>query len=503
MKIFNLQSSIFNLLKLLNSQPEIGGLKISDLNLRYIRIKGDKLITAALRMPPGIIKGGKVADAEKFISVLSELHSQLTDKPKKKINVIITIPDDNIYIKTFGLPALASANLEEAVKLNLQMVSPIDFNNAYSDWEKIGESRTNGGQIEILSAFIQKDIIDGFEKCLKEAGFSVAAIECPALSLSRLAIEWGTNTNLEDVYVLFHVSTNGLGFNVIKKGKFYFNHFVSWQSIYGDKRQVPFDDFKNVLINEAEKVLKFYETHQSEQIKKLVLVSPRLHAEIFKIISEKFAIQSQLMAIKKFGDLEPVWFSAMGSALRGLIPRFKDTIVSLASVGTEKEFRQQETLSFIKLWRSVVLSSLTFLVLAFFIADWLMVKTMSPLNEQLTFTKQPEIFEFGKLQQEAAGFNQKVDLALSVREKAIDWSAFLERLKGLTTGNNVKIQRIFIQSAEAPIMFSGQAANEEAAINFKNNLAGQSGFKDVDLPLTSFVPSGGAVNFTLSFKWTP
>jgi len=50
-------------------------------------------------------------------------------------------------------------------------------------------------------------------------------------------------------------------------------------------------------------------------------------------------------------------------------------------------------------------------------------------------------------------------------------------------------------------MFSGQAASEEAAINFKNDLIRQPKFKDVDLPLTSFVPSGGAINFTISFRW--
>jgi Tfp pilus assembly PilM family ATPase len=497
--------SFKQILNVLNPQPEIGGLKISDLNLRYIKIKGDKLITAALRMPPGLVKGGKVADSEKFTASLAELHSQITDKQKKKINVVITIPDDNVYIQAFGLPILAAANLEEAVKLNLQMISPIDFNNAYSDWEKVGESGADGKQIEILSAFIQKDIVDNFEKCFKAAGFSVAAIECPALSLSRLAIEWGTNIKSNDAYILLQVGTNGLGFNVIEKERFYFNHFVSWQSVYGDRRQVSFDDFKNALTNEAEKVLKFYETHRAGQIKKLILVSPRLHREISQILSEKFGIEPQLLTFssKKFSEMESVWFSALGSALRGLIPRAKDTIISLASVGTEKEFRQQEALTFIRIWRNIVFSSLILCVIIFLLADGFLIKTISSLNEQLALTKQPEVSEFEKLQQEAAGFNRKIDLALGVRETAIDWPAFLEKIKTLAADNNVKIQRIFVQSAEAPIMVSGQAGSEEIIIAFKNVLLNQPQFKDIDLPLTSFVPAGGAVNFTISFRWTP
>ncbi len=488
------------ILSILNPQPAIGGLKISDLHMRYVRVKAAGLATAFLKLAPGIIKEGKVKDREGFINALKELHSQISKKSKEKISIIVTLPDDNVYIEVFGLPQAAGANLEEAAHLNLQMISPIDFNNSYSDWQLIGEKIVDGNQLEVLGAFIQKEIVDDFEHCLKEAGFVVVAIECPAFSLSRLAIEEGANVENKDAYILLQIGTNGLGFNVIRRGNFCFNHFVPWQSVYGEKRETSLADFKNIIINEIQRVLKFYENHWGGQINNLLLVSPRLNQEVSQIISGNFPIQVQMLALKRFRELEPVWFSALGSALRGLIPRSKDIIISLASVGTEKEFYQQRVLSFARIWRNIVIAAMCLVFVIFLAADIFIIRTIYSLNRQLAGSvRQPEVVELNNLKEEAQIFNNKVALALAVNKEKINWAPFLEKIKNLA-GSDIVFQRIFAQSLDAPALISGRAINEEAALDFQKALSGQPQFENVDLPLASLIQTAGGVNFSVSFR---
>ena len=76
----------------------------------------------------------------------------------------------------------------------------------------------------------------------------------------------------------------------------------------------------------------------------------------------------------------------------------------------------------------------------------------------------------------------------------------MEKIANLT-GSNITIQRIFIQSIDAPVSFSGQAASQAAILGFKDALGRDPEFSDVNLPLSSISPvSGGLLNFTLSFK---
>ena len=109
------------------------------------------------------------------------------------------------------------------------MLSPIDFANDYSDWQKLDYNKKDGGDMEILGVFIQKEIIDDFDSSLKAVGFMPVAIEFGGLALGRLIKEGAANIiGTDNHFILFLVGVNGLGFSLLKNGDIYFNHFVSW-----------------------------------------------------------------------------------------------------------------------------------------------------------------------------------------------------------------------------------------------------------------------------------
>ncbi|MEK7495955.1 MAG: hypothetical protein AAB616_00625, partial [Patescibacteria group bacterium] len=187
---------------------------------------------------------------------------------------------------------------------------------------------------------------------------------------------------------------------------------------------------------------------------------------------------------------------------RGLIPRAKDIIISLAGTGTEEEFRQHRTINFIKIWKNVILTSLSFILIAFIAIDAFLIKTVNSLNNQTAnFINQPGQETFNKIQEEAKNFNAKIELALQAKNQVSDPTLLLEKIKNLA-GQDITIDRIFIQSPNLPILFNGRAVSEKAIIDFKNALEKNSEFKEINLQLSSIISSsGGLFKFSITFKY--
>lgn len=489
-------------LNILNPQPRIGGLEISDSDLRFFLIKGKSFVLASVKLPVGVVEGGKVKDKNNFKAALSKLHSQITSKSGKKIYAVLNIPDINIYVQAFNLPMIAAGNLDEAAELNLQMISPTDFSGVYADWQKIGEVEIDGGQLEILGAFIQRQIIDEFVECVREANFIVSAIEFSSLAVSRLISEL-KNTNA--TCLLLRLDAGGLSFSFIKNNNLCFNHFVPWPVL--EKRQISMDVLKDLIIRETHKVLNFSNKHWPEAVlNNMLLIAPALEEKISQIITENFSFSVQKLTLEstaysRLSSLTSEWFSALGSAMRGLIPRAKDVFISLIIPGTEEEFQRQRTIDFIKIWRNIVLTSLFFVLVIFIATDAFLIKTVNSLNNRLAnFINQPEKEVFSNLLEEAEKFNAKMDLALQAKSQVSNFTPLFEKIKNLA-GNEIIIDRIFIQSQDLPILFNGRAVNEKAIIDFKTLVEKDSEFKEVNLPLSGIASdSDGLFNFNITFK---
>lgn len=491
-----------NFLNLINPQPKIGGLEISDAYLRFVFFNNKKADFISVKLPPGVIEGGRIKDKEQFFLSVSNFYGKLPDNKKKKY-IIANISDVNVYTETFSLPKSSESNIEEAAVLNLKMISPIDFENAYYDWEMIGE-KFNGGmsQLEILGAFTPKQIVDDYEDVLSRAGFSVVAIEFPAIALARAFVELGEGFYRNKNYILMRVGSDGLAFSFIKGGNLYFLHFTSWSSAYGDQRNISFDEIKKIIISETQKVLSFYETHSNEGIESVILISPTLTQEISKIITDNFpGISIREPSFREFSSLEPVWASALGSALRGVKPRSEDLSISLLSSGTEEKFKNYQISAFILIWRKIILSVLAAIIIFYGGLDFIIAKNSSALDKKLSdISIGSEISKINELQKQAGEFNQKADLIYYAYNKKIIWSSFFKQI-GQLSGSNVIIKRVLIQSPDSPILLSGEAEDENKIIAFKNSLESQPQFKEINLQLSNVSKgAAGKLDFTITFE---
>ncbi|MBI2591295.1 MAG: hypothetical protein HYW34_01290 [Candidatus Brennerbacteria bacterium] len=465
----------------LSSRVGVGGLEISDSHLRFLRISGSKL------------------NRNFLLEALKNLRRQIDVKPKVILPVIVSLPPASVFTQTFSVPELGDEELKEAADLNLQMVSPIErLETAYYHWQKIGFRNHQQNQIDILGAFVARDLVDDLYGVLREAGFYPSAFEFPALAIARVFKNF---SNAAGFYIIINVFPDGLDFLIAQDGNLYFNYFHSWKTVQGEERQIKAEDFQNILIREIQKVDNFASTHFSRKINGIFIAASAMENEISEIVEKRFGFKAVQFRLPAFPSLSPVWFGVLGSALRGLMPRANDDLISLARINAEQEYYHYQTISFIGLWRAIFAVFLGFLIIVFAGVDLLFRDIGSGLNQQLvSVVSQSDTETITKLQNEARQFNRSVKLIKQVKSENLKWSPLFAKLREIA-GDQVFFDRILIQSLSIPVSIQAKAVSERAAIEFKNKIAAQSQFADVSLPLIGIVPvSAELVSFNMTFK---
>ena len=495
------QAIIKKIANTVNPPLQIGGLEVTDSYLRYVAIKGKKADFISTKLAPGIIEDGKIKDKDKLLGVLKGFHDQVVGK-KKKAWVIASISDSNVYTEMFALPKSAEKDLKEAAELNLQMISPIDFSSAYADWHLVGEKESNGVvQDEILGAFIAKQFVDEFEQLADAAGFEIVAIEFPMFALARAITEMSDQFDRKKNYLVFRLGSDGISFGLVKNGELYFLHFVGWGAVYGAERKATLASLKKTIVDEIHKVLSFYETHWEGMLTNLFLLTPTFEPEIKASIAESFPnLVVEVPSLRQFKDLSIGWFSVLGSAFRGIVPRDEDKMISLATSDTQNKYDAYQATNFVKLWRNISVTVLSAVLILFIAVDVFLSGAVTKLQAHSEeVSRNPAIGRLAELQQEATVFNKKVDTLTRAQQDRSHWSDFFTDIQKIG-GVGVTIKRISIQSLDVPVTIFGESDTQAAIGDFEKALRADPRVTDVKFQLSSVTQvEGGKFGFNMSF----
>lgn len=493
-------------------QEEIAGIELKDFGIRIAQIKkippaGRKkgaepvleFKKESILLEPGIIQDGLIRDKARLITQLKSLREQFAPLRKEKIPVIASIPSSAVYVQVFPLPALNEESRLEAISLNLQSISPIDFKTAYADWEQIEEK---DNKIQILSAFASREIVDDYASALIEAGFSPAAIEFPALAISRAVKEFAVGIDLEKPHVVVNVSSDGIDFIILKHGNIYFDYFSPWKLVKIDaglNREIPFEDFKNVIVRELRKISTYYTSQWGGSLQNFILITRAFEPEITQLIESQFHYTGTQLKLRGFEDAPLSWVEVIGSAFRGTVHRGKDIFISLMAVGTENEFLHSQVTFFIKIWRNILLAVFGFFILIFIGVDSFFAHTATGIALQLQGSANiPNSAEIEKLQQDVKLFNSLVEKAAYARERSREWSPFLNNIN--QSFGNITLTRLSLSSEPGTVFLTGNADNEAAVIDLKNRLI-KAGIQNINLPFSKITNNAdGTVSFAMTFS---
>ncbi|TSC60131.1 MAG: Uncharacterized protein LiPW15_9 [Parcubacteria group bacterium LiPW_15] len=480
----------------------IGGLEIADTALRFVVWDGKTFQMTGLKLLPGVVVGGQLKDKERFIAALKMLHAQILGEKKHrtKINAIISLSSIGVYTQVFTLPFIEGESLEKAVQLNIQMISPLDFSEAYSGWQFANKDEDKV-RLEILSAFANKGVVDEFSGALHVAGFLVVAVESRALSLSRLLKEAGAGFDPTRSEVVMSVDGSGLDFLIIRHGQLHFDYFNSWHDIQGESKEISPDAFRAAVIRNLHQVLNFYNSHWQEPLDEIILATTGFHDEVVKIIQENFSIKIRDFELNTSQTVAPDWFVALGSAVRGLIPRRSDKEISLLGVDAQEEFGREQVLGFLRFWQVLMPAAAAIFMIAFAGVYF----SLSNIDENLeadvaSVNRGEQAQEMRGIESQISEFNRAVTLLSSVEKAATLKTILLQKISDFSGRTGVMISRIYYQSANSPIMISGSARSPDDLLAFKKLLEGEPTVKNIELPPSSVQVSPQGAVFSMSFS---
>jgi len=486
--------------KILTQEPSVGGLEISESVLRFAIIKEGKVSVASLRLPPEILVSGEVKNPEQFKEALNALYKQTVfSQEKGKVNVVVSLPFSRAYVQTFKLPPIAEKGITGAAELNMQMISPLPVGTAYYDWERIGDSEAEGGglkQMEFLGAFAMTKEVNSFLSVLKNSLFNVVAVEFSSFALTRFAVLGAAGFDPHGSYIILNLSGGETEFIIVKNSFLYFSYSVSL-----NLSSVGVASVQVVLERSLQQVFNFYVNRWGNDFNGIFIVSDLPKLEVESLFREKFSISPVYLTPKVFTELSPSWFVVAGLALRGQIARSRDTMISLAPVGTEEEYKNVQLSAFVRFWRSVAVSSLSFLILIFLISNLFLKSVLGEIKKEDSagFNSTEVSAEVVKLKTEAKEFNNLTAVVKEAYKNKSSWDGFLEKLNTIA-GPNVKIKRIFVAAVNQPVLVRGEGSDEKSVVDFKSRLEKDGEFSDIKLPLSDLSYVSGKVSFNLNFS---
>lgn len=312
------------MIKSLFSKPKpklkTAGLWINDGWANYYNLGRSQ--RASLRLPPGVVSGGRVGIQASLTEALIELRKKSGGSSVKK-GVVLTIPIVGVRIQPFTVPVGSFVGSGDPVELGIRMAAPVDVDSAYYGWKKISER--GDGLAEMIGVFAEKGAVDGLATSAENAGYRVAAVEFGSLSLSRAALEEGV-ADREKPTLFLETAPEGVNFFVSYQGHPFLHQSMAWDVFRSGVRRIAAEDFKEALTGEVRKIAHLYAArYKTGGIRDAVLIAPHYGREIEQAIQEAFPELS--VRIADPGRVNP----AIGAAFRGLNPYSADLSINLAN----------------------------------------------------------------------------------------------------------------------------------------------------------------------------
>jgi len=490
------------LLAFLGVRPLVVGLEISDVVLRLSYFDGRMWRLGGVRLTPGVVEAGKIKNYDQFVAALKELKSKsfLGQDIKKKVNAVVSLSSISIYSQVFSLPIIKGENLDKAIQLNVQMVSPVEISQTYSGWQKVGEDQ-GALRLEILSAFIDKPTVDELGRALFDAGFFVVALESRALAFARVLREQAAGIDADSPYIAFSLDNSGLDFLIIRRSQLYFEYFIPWRDVMDEKGQISMPSFEAAIIRSLRQVVNFYSQHWPEPLDGVVLSTTALKDEAAKIIKDNFSLAVKELKLRLGQSIGSEWFVSLGCGLRGLKPRSQDREISLLGIGAEEEFRREQLLGFAGFWKLLMPVALGILFVSFLLANLFLINTRRSLEAQALFNlSDAQAKENQALQDKAKDFNGEVVLISNIEKAAVLRGKFLEKISGVLADYGIIVDRITFGLPDAPITINGEAQSAAKIADLKKALENNPSFKAINLPLSGIQPGPEGVSFSITLQ---
>lgn len=495
-KILSIFGKVMRFFERLSSRPNVGGVYVSSLGVQYVSASGGAPKMFSLRFPPGVVRNGRIEDAEQFKNVLTSLHEAIVPgKSSEIVQSVVVLPSFLVYTQSFSVPNVGEDKLQESASLNLQTISPLPAQTSRMSWQMLEEL---SDRYDLLGAFVESDVVDAYESAFIEANFRPLAFEFPSLSVSRLLEKSGGIKEKNEL--LLQISSDGVNLSIVRKNKVYFDYFRSWASVKGEGDQISKEQFDQVVVDEVRKVMNFSMGKFKEKVDSLLLVAPGFEDGVREVIRKNFEIPVETLALS-FEGMSPIWYVPLGAGMRDMFNLGeRDEYINLGKETSEDLFFEEHLIGFVRLWRNALGIILGFFFIVFLSAFVFLSSQERSLEGSIIVSKsQINTEDVSDLSERAERFNAIVGALGESSNNAKEWKELLENIRSIAGDERVFVERIDVGSLSSSINVLAVAPNNGSVIGFKDALIGSGLFDTVSVPLLSIKElEDGSVGFSVN-----
>jgi type IV pilus assembly protein PilM len=182
------------MLDLFNLKQETFGLNISNLSLKFLKLKkkGTNLSLSSFgqkEIEPGIVEQGEIKNEDSLAKIIKTALREAKGKKIKTKQVIAALPEEKGFLQIIQMPKMTKQDLESAVIYEAENYIPLPIEQVYLDFQIIQPLNNNQKYFDILIVALPKKVVDPYVFCLKKAGLKPIALEIESLSISRALIK--------------------------------------------------------------------------------------------------------------------------------------------------------------------------------------------------------------------------------------------------------------------------------------------------------------------------
>lgn len=440
------------------------GLLITDATVEVLTLHGagGKYWVASYawsRLPAGMVNGGKIADSKALAEEIKKV--AIAVRPQLKGPVVLGLSQAHVFLKGFTVPKFEGKDLEEAIWWHVNSLSPLIPEDTYTAYEIAGE--TADGQIRVILAAVQKEIVDTYVEALDLAGVAIGVIEPVVMAKTRLINPkqlWSKSV------VSVHVYGGVVTASILVNGKVWFSRE---SGIAAGNEQVInriVNEIVDYFVKKRDKdVLNLSEILYCGDRAGLQLIKSNLTNTHLPVVAAEAGIV--LKASAAVSDVEVAAFApVLGLAMRGDLNRKE--MVNLVPAWLKV---QDETNRWIR--ATAVILGITAITIWLMAGVWMGFKWWWQQEVvKLSLEQSQVIFDLKEEQELMAwkeGFNRQVTSAAAILEDQTDYGQVLSDLAAVTP-KGVRLTALVYQSAPNKWSISGVAASREDVLVFDREL---------------------------------
>ncbi|OIP24788.1 hypothetical protein AUK11_02435 [bacterium CG2_30_37_16] len=421
-------------------------------------------------------------------SVLLKIKKKNRRKFKKSF-VVLTLPDRVVFYTNEFIPSsISPKEIEDSIKLNAELETPIVKDECVIHWQEIENVRGEKGKKEFLVGVTPINFIEGLINTFKKTNISLHAIETFAFSHFRSVKESvDKETNLLGVYVI----NNELSIYVVEAGNL---RFIQNEKI---ETKTPFEFVEQAII----RVLSYYFAGKKNfKIDSFYLDFNESTKKALTIkLQQDLSLDIQLVDKNERFSKENASNMVLAGALdRSFTDQINDVDISLMPFGVREEYIREKNYIFLDTIANISVT-LALVIIGIFISVLVFVyKYESNIDGSISLNIAGQSQKSGEIEKRAEEFNAQVSRIKNFENNAIFVDQYLKDINDAAP-KNTKVAKIEIDSLKRSIVIDGNSNTRDEILAFKEALKNNKSFIEVDLPLSSIEQKNNPI-FKINIK---